>query len=137
MQLRRSSRVIEWHAEAERKHHFIQCGWRCGELQICSRGRFERISTPAPFPCPLQSQPDLLEALDSNRGENPFAASKMSIQNGLAVGNFVGQPPNSYVGPPFKLRDSSCGTDDLCPAGLPVTQFSFRNSVHCQLRFHR
>ena len=26
MQLRRSSRVIEWNAQAERKHHFIQCG---------------------------------------------------------------------------------------------------------------
>src|SRR5262244_4335478 len=25
-QLRRSSRVIEWYAQAERKHHFIQCG---------------------------------------------------------------------------------------------------------------
>src|SRR5690348_18401446 len=26
MQLRRSSRVIEWNAQAQRKHHFIQCG---------------------------------------------------------------------------------------------------------------
>jgi hypothetical protein len=51
----------------------------------------------------------------------------MSVQDGLAVGNFVGKPPNGYVGPPFKLRDSSCGTDDLCPAGLLVR--SFRSAI--------
>ena len=47
-------------------------------------------STPAPFPCLLQSLAQFLEALDSSRGEDTFAASKMSIQNRLAVGNFVG-----------------------------------------------
>jgi hypothetical protein len=40
--------------------------------------------------------------------------------------------PNGYIGLPFKLRDSSCRTDNLCLAGLLVTQFSFRNSVSCQ-----
>jgi hypothetical protein len=33
----------------------------------------------------VQSQAYLLKTLDSDRGENPFAASKMSIQDGLAV----------------------------------------------------
>jgi hypothetical protein len=43
------------------------------------------IYTLNPFPCLLQSQAHLLETLDSNRGENPFAPSKMSVQDGLAV----------------------------------------------------
>src|ERR1700733_11882759 len=84
-QLRRSSRVIEWYAQVERKHHFIQCGRGRGELQICGGDRFDGISTLNPFSCLLQSQAYLLETLDSNRGENPFAAAKVSVQNGLAV----------------------------------------------------
>ena len=49
------------------------------------RERFDRISTLNQFPCLLQSQAYLLETLDSNRGENPFSASEMSVQDGLAV----------------------------------------------------
>ena len=60
----------------------------------------------------------------------------MSVQDGLAVGDFVSQPTNGYVGPPFKLRDSSGGTDDLCSTGLSVAQLSFRNSVGRQLCKH-
>src|SRR5215470_14578907 len=84
-QLRWSSRLIEWYAQAERKHHFIQCWRRRGELQIRGRDRFDRISTLNPFPCLLQNQAQLLETLDSNRGENSFAASKMTVQDGLTV----------------------------------------------------
>ena len=37
----------------------------------------------------LQSQAELLETLDSDCGENPFAAREMGVQDGLAVRNFV------------------------------------------------
>jgi len=77
--------VIEWQVQVVQKHHFKQRWRRRGELQICGRDRFDRISTLNPFPCLLQSQAYLPETLDSNRGENPFAASKMSVQDGLAV----------------------------------------------------
>src|ERR1700689_1410027 len=69
-QLRRSSRVIEGYAQAERKHRFIQCWGRRGELQVCGRDRSDRIVALNPFPCLLQSLAHLLETLDSDRGEN-------------------------------------------------------------------
>ena len=85
MQLWRSSRVSEWHAQAERKHRFVQ-SWRSGgELQVCGRDGFDRSATLSPLPCPLQGQTDFLEALDGDRGDNPFAAPKVSVQDGLAV----------------------------------------------------
>jgi hypothetical protein len=55
----------------------------------------------------------------------------MSVQDGLAVADFIGKPPNDYAKPPFKLCDASSGVDNLCPAGLPVTELSFRYSVRC------
>ena len=89
------------------------------------------------FPCLLQSQANLPETLDGNRGENALAAAKVSVQDGLAVGDFIGKPSDGYAGPAFKLRDAPCGADDLRPAGLPVTQLSFRYSARCRLRLHR
>jgi len=41
------------------------------------------------------------------------------------------------MGPSFKLRDSPRGAYDLCPAGLPVTQFSFGNAVRRRPGLHR
>ena len=78
-QLSRSLCVIEWHAQVERKHYFVEGGRSRGELQICGRDRFDRTSTFDPFSCLLQCQAQLTEALDGNRGNNAFAASKMSI----------------------------------------------------------
>ena len=92
----------------------------------------DKPPTSHPFPCLLQSQAQLPKTLDSNCGKDPFAALKMRVQDGLAVGDFVGQSTNSYVGPPFTFRDSSSGTDDLCSAGLLVAQLSIRNEVICQ-----
>ena len=55
--LRRSSRGIEWHTQAEGKHHFIQRRGRCGELQIRDRDRRYRISTVNLFPCISNARP--------------------------------------------------------------------------------
>ena len=61
----------------------------------------------------------------------------MTVQDGLAVRNFVGEPDEQVtLDHPYNSRDASFSTDDLRQAGLLVTQFTFRNSAHCQLRCH-
>jgi hypothetical protein len=62
------------------------------------------------------------EELDERPHALFLTAGRKSL--GLPVCNFRRPTAERLREPSFKLHDSAGGTDDLCPAGLLVTQFS-------------